>query len=394
MRNYRGIVTKQRAESDIRFITFRAYAKDIVNWCHADDISLDHEGVQRSLVEARWKQISKFYKMNPNNIIPNGVVLAFDENIKQKAEEAEIENDIGFILDEVDKSNDIYDIKFSDSVKSFTYIIDGQHRLKGMSNLDFNVPVIVTLFLGIERIERAFQFITINNKSHKVPTDNIKALIANFETFEDNLRERLSTATITSGKLASVVDIFNEDPESPFYKSVDWVNNRHTDGVKIIQPLAIENSLKTVAKGFTDINNNDDIYVSILMNIWNPIKEHYGIKLDNILTFKNLFMKATIMAITDFVVKKIDDHIILSDEPVDVTSKDVIEKISNSLFKNVPNEFWKEEWKMKGLDSQAGRQVIVEDIKQIIRNINIANTSDPTIDWRNKLKLFEDMELS
>lgn len=391
IRTYRGILTKQREESNIRFITFKAHAKDVVSWCHADDISLDHEGVQRSLVESRWKQIAKFYKKNKNNVIPNGVVLAFDQIVTESSEAGSLnEQEPKFHLELVDNEHDIYDLSFYDNVKEFAYIIDGQHRLKGMSDLDFHVPVIVTLFLGIERLERAFQFIAINNKSHKVPTDNIKSLIANFDAIESPLKERLSTASITSGKLASVVDVFNEDSESPFYKCVDWVNNRSDEAIKLIQPLAIENALKIVAKGFPDLNNNDDIHVSLLYNIWNPIKANYTINLENIVSYKNLFMKATIMAITEFVVRKIDDHIILSNEPVDVTSKEVVEGISGALFRNIPHEFWTETWKMKGLDTQAGRQVITEDILQIKRNQNTISTGGASIDWKNKLKLFEE----
>lgn len=61
-----------------------------------------------------------------------------------------------------------------------------------MSVLAFDVKVPVSLFLQAPPLERAFQFITINNKSSKVPTNNIKACIANFDEFEINLKERLT----------------------------------------------------------------------------------------------------------------------------------------------------------------------------------------------------------
>jgi DGQHR domain-containing protein len=369
---YDGFITKQREHSDIEYITFIASAKEVFEWSHADSITLDKNGVQRDLNKTRWRKIKKFFESNENNIIPNSIIIACDESIQ---EEFHIENKCKEIPT-------LHKISFSDKVKNNTFIIDGQHRLKGISEVkDEDIKIVVTLFLGLNKLERAFQFITINNKSHKVPTDNIKALINNFDTVseEESLKERLSTASITAGKFATVIDIFNENSESPFYKLIDWPNNR--TGEKIIKPLAIESALKNILKYFPELKDeSDDVVTDILFKIWNPIKNHYKIRdNDTVKKFKNLFTKTVIIAITEFIVDKMADKFIFSTEDEEIDKAELAESLTTSFITGIPDEFWKTDWSYKSLDSQGGRKIIIDDLSKIKVNIRSGRNWDENI---------------
>lgn len=379
MYSYTGFKVKQRRESEIEFITFIAKAKDVYDWSHADSIVLDKEGVQRDLVKARWKRITKFFDSSSNNIIPNSVIIAFDDSIIDsiKLEEIDIENE----------PTNLTKISFDNNVKDNTYIIDGQHRLKGISEYEpEDIFVVVTLFLGISKLERAFQFITINNKSHKVPTDNIKALIHNFDSQEDeeSFQIRLSTASITAGKFSTVIDVFNESEDSPFYKLLDWPNNR--TGKKLIKPLALETVLKSVIKYFPEMkNDNDDILMDIIFNIWKPIKEYYVITFDNIEEYRNLFTKTVIIAISEYIISKLSDQIIFSEVDELINKSENVCNLTSSLISGIDKSFWTDEWTYKSLDSQGGRKMIIEDIVQIKRNIRSGR------DWNENIKLLSDI---
>jgi DGQHR domain-containing protein len=229
MFQYRGFLVKQTAQTNLRFINLIAPAKEVFQWAHAESIEIDRGGFQRKLTESRWKQISKFFNSDVNNVIPSSIIIAFDPEVIVVGELTNLdESGKQFHIETIDTDN-LVRVSFGPGVRESSYIIDGQHRLKGMSVLGFDVRVPVSLFLEMPPLERAFQFITINNKSHKVPTNNIKALIANFEAIEADLKERLTTASITAGQFATVIDVFNEDEASPFYKCVDWVNNRYSE---------------------------------------------------------------------------------------------------------------------------------------------------------------------
>lgn len=202
MNRFQAFFVEQQPGTEVPFLVFVASAKDIVRWAHAGNIKIDKGNVQRALVESRPKQITKYFRASKNNVIPAGVTLAFDESVEKVNTEAEVTDDRAtFYLSEV--KDGIVTIVFSDLVKESSFIIDGQHRLRGMALLEYEAQVPVSLFIQLPRLERAFQFVTINNKAHKVPTDNLRALVANFDQIESSLRSRLTQASITVPKFAS-----------------------------------------------------------------------------------------------------------------------------------------------------------------------------------------------
>lgn len=71
---------------------------------------------------------------------------------------------------------------------SYTLIVDGQHRLHGISEFLYeDLPVLVVCMVDASVQEQAFQFIVINNKAVRVPTDNVKAIIAHLDDKYYNL---------------------------------------------------------------------------------------------------------------------------------------------------------------------------------------------------------------
>lgn len=209
---YKCFKVKQRQESEFIFLSFVAKAKDLYEWSHADNIEIDKNGIQRNLQKSKWDKVTKFFNTHTDNIIPNNVIIAFDDEVREVQEiynpDKVIDNrDNGYTLNDVSDCSEVVQLTVHKEIKNNTYIIDGQHRLKGMSEVSEDLPIVVSLFINIDKLNRAFQFLTINNKASKVKTDNIKALISNFDGIENTLRDRLSTASISAGKFATSIDI-------------------------------------------------------------------------------------------------------------------------------------------------------------------------------------------
>jgi hypothetical protein len=244
------------------------------------------------------------------------------------------------------------------------------------------------LFPSLSQFERAFQFITINNKSHKVPTDNLKALITNFAEVEEGLRIRLTQASITAPKFATLVDVMNEDPESPFYKVVDWVNNRHEDKKLIISPSAIENGLKAIKGGFLEAKSDDANAITVMTAIWREIFLYYGVNYSNIEMFNNLTKKPVMQRITEMVV----EFLVKEFDPVfsdgNIMSRDAHQAgvAARKLIDSIPVEFWQEEWRMKSLDTSAGRDIISRGIRELKRQV--INNRGSDFDWRKGNPLY------
>lgn len=392
MRKYPGIKVKQRANSDITFILLAVPAKQVYLWAQADDIRLDKGNVQRELIDSRWRQVKRFFLADARNIIPTSVTVAFDdENIQRVVAETELAgNPNSYFLKDAGDGLDVFvEIWFEDSVRENAYIIDGQHRLKGMSELDEEVLVPVCLFPSLSRLERAFQFVTINNKSHKVPTDNLKALMRNFETIELGLRDRLAQASITARGFATHVDVMNEDAHGPFHKMVNWVNNRYSDGKKLIVPAAIENAITAIHKGFPETKNDPADAIIVLTAIWNAIFKHYDITLANVEEFKNLTKKPVIQRLTEMVVEYLVKTLDPVFTPGKVTKNNAEQagKAAELMVTNVPAEFWKEDWKLKGLDTGAGRDLITRGVRQI-KQLQEEIEADANFDWRTTNPLY------
>lgn len=371
MTSYIGFLVRQRAGATAEFLVFVARAKEIVTWAEADNIKLDPGNVQRELVESRWRQIKKFFAANPNNVIPTSVTIALDDSVVRVADPADVAGQKAYALE--DAGGGLTRIIFGPEVVGSAFIIDGQHRLKGMSEMDDDVLVPVCLFVSLPIIERAFQFVTINNKSHKVPTSNLKSLLANFEAIEMPLRNRLTQASITAPQFASAVDVLNEDPDSPFYKMVDWVNNRHPDAAKMVPPTALENSLRAIVRAFPETKDDEGDALAVLYAIWREIFGLYGLNFANAAGFPNLVMKATIQKVSEMVVDKLrsDHDPAFTTEPVMGDNGVQAGRTARALVEGIPPTFWTEPWSLKSLDTSAGRELIedgIRDLKRLLRD--------------------------
>jgi DGQHR domain-containing protein len=382
---YKGFLVRQQPSTEVPFLVFVSGAREIVRWAHADSIKLDRGNVQRELITARWRQVKKFFNAHKNNVIPTSVTIAFDDSVKRvKSRSALKREPVGYFLEE-DPQTGIATIVFSDDVQPSTFIIDGQHRLKGMSDLEFDPTVPVCLFLSMPKLERAFQFVTINNKAHKLATDNLKALYANFEILKGDLRKRLTHASITGSVFATAVDVLNENNDSPFHKMVDWVNNRHTDGKRLVPPTALENSLKAINRAFPETKGDDNDAMAILYAIWKAIFGEYGIDHENADQFPNLIMKATIQSLSEMVVDKMKadfdpafaESVVMADDGAEAAKK------AKALISGVPSQFWTEEWKLKSLDTSGGREIIKGDVRHL--KMNLLNSGGDAEAWRKNL---------
>lgn len=390
MISYTGSLVEQRPGAQIKFIVFVADAKEVVGWAEADNIKLDRGNVQRELVESRWRQISKFFNASPNNVIPTSVTIALDESVPQVGSVQDLANAAGFVLEQA--ADGMTRITFDpDRIRGAAFIIDGQHRLKGMSMLDYEVKVPICLFLSLPKVERAFQFVTINNKSHKVPTGNLKALLANFDQIEANLRSRLTQASVTAPLYSTAVDVLNEDPESPFHKLVDWVNNRFEDAAPLVPPTALENSLRAIGRAFPETRDDESDALAVLYAIWRAIFGQYGITALTAAGYPNLMLKATIQTISEMVVEKLksDYDPAFTNEPVMGDNGEKAGTTAANLVQGIPAAFWEEPWTMKSLDTSAGRALIQEGIRELKRMVRQADGGNLPDHWEQRLRLYQ-----
>jgi DGQHR domain-containing protein len=253
------------------------------------------------------------------------------------------------------------------------FVVDGQHRLHGMTRVDKEqIPIAVSALLDADSDEQAFHFVVINNKASKVSPDLVKSLIVDFN--ETNLNERLRTARISLQGRASLVALVDDEPDSPLHQMVDW-EHRRGEGSPCIKPAAIEGSLSYTRRRLLALDDDDAASIEFFLALWNGVKKAYSKLWKN--TNNNLFNNAGFRAFSEYLVDEIDtlsgaDFVNISD-PSDITNT------AKKLTSQIAVDFWLTEWKLKSLDTSAGRDIVKSDLRRIRQN-----TKDK-IDWSTGL---------
>lgn len=302
-------------------------AEDIISISKVSRRDRD-SGHQRQLKEKRAKEIA-LYCNDPDATFPTPIILAV--------------NDEDFILIDSDIPG-IKKFKY-DEKKQFAEILDGQHRMAGITvaeNQSFELPVIVMFSLREE--QKAYVFSTINGNQVRVDRSLIYDLFDLSET-----RSPYKTCH-------HIARIMNSDDKSPFYRRLKMLEKRETrletisqstfvtnicdylisntpqeDGINIKRgkPLS-ENKKLPLRKYF--IAEKDDVILRILMNYFLAAREVFRHEWDTpeqyILT-KSVGFEGMISALT---------HLIPAGERMGDLSKSHFVRIFSELKQELTNQ--------------------------------------------------------
>jgi len=140
---------KQRDNSEINFTVFVASSKDIKKWTGITRVGEEDKGHQRVLKETRLKAIKKFIRSDNNNTIPTSIILAFQpgttnyESLSQRLDDCVEKNLTNEIEDKIDYGILTFDYdENAEEKKMPAFVVDGQHRLMGLAELEEDIPVL------------------------------------------------------------------------------------------------------------------------------------------------------------------------------------------------------------------------------------------------------------
>ncbi|QKE37680.1 DGQHR domain-containing protein [Ferrovum myxofaciens] len=371
-KNYNGIILKQRNNYECPLIFICAIpAKDIKEWVDVIPTREKKGAIQRILSDAHVRSIKNYISASPKNIIPTTITIAIPSEYEV------IDHSLG---DQC--SLKTLKITMVEGQKSKpALLIDGQHRLEAMTRVEEEIPLICTIILGANDLERAINFVVINNKAKRVPTDLVKAIVSELDEVEkEDFKTRVTSIGLSLGDYNNALIILSLSDTSPFNGLLDWETNR--DGQRLIKPLALEMALRLVRN---DLNTESELDVDesleILSAMWRGIKKAPGY--DNIWlnNDSNLLSKASLVATTEFLIERINQKI--EDGEIDPTEIQGVEQYSTELMSKIPSEFWTTKWEVKSLDTSAGRGLIRDALSKIRTNIS-RGMAEPF----NKIDLF------
>jgi DGQHR domain-containing protein len=330
-----------------RFCVFAASAGDILEWSDIERLGPGVPGVQRRENPAKRRQIAKFFLNDKLNTIPTAVIVAFDGT------QASVTAD----------SKTIRIARSKEGSRKAALVIDGQHRLLGISDFDKTVKVPVVGILNASDVEKAFQFLVINNKGSKVSRSHVKALALEYK--DAVLASRLRTARIALDKDRLVhVEILNTSKDSPFANRVDFPNTK--GNLPKIVPEAFEKALQYIESLNLPKLEDPDIQRDFFTAIWRSIEASWGSKI-----FEpncKLTEKVGIICMTRYLVDRLAAMSDIEDVDLDLADlKDVGDKVEKLLSRQTL-QFWLEKWKGAGYDTSIGHTKVIEALIKIFRN--------------------------
>lgn len=351
----KGFWLNQRENDDaIKIFIFTMKAKELLKVCKTEVVSRGTTGVQRILIDSRADNVKKFFEKNPKNIIPTSIFVSINkqpELAKGKTLTYQ-EKEIAF--------------KYAKDEKFIT-IIDGQHRLEGMGKYDQDINILVSAMIMPNEIEKAFQFIIINNKSHKVPVDHVKSIVSNYDSIEEGLSKRLKEVGVSVNKQIPNIDLIDTEDDSPLKGLINWPNNPSG----IIPITAVEQVLFYIDERIPDAKEDSFVKRDILYQIWKALSEIY-VDIWNQKENNHLFEKSPFIVLTSILIENAFAYCdTMNDIGHDITlmDRDTFYNATKMYLKKFPQEFWTKEWNKKGLDTAAGRIIIKNSIHQIKGNI-------------------------
>ena len=356
---------KQRVESNEspEICLFHAPVEQLLQWADIDRLETRPGGAQRSRNTTKVRSVHRFLE-DTANTIPTAVVLAIDLPNNATKEDLNGYTRIRF--------------EYDDDQPKPGIVIDGQHRLLGMREFDPNIHVNVAAILTKDPNEAAFQFLIINNKAARVPTDHIRALLA--ERDNPRLKQRLDKARLSIGTRYTFVSTADIDPESPFYNQVDWPTNR--EGEHVVKPQAIETSIRSIQDRKIRQFEDDETVIEFFFTVWRTIKSIWP---DLWNADSSLLTKVGIICLTEYVTNSMVGSYDLG--TFDLTNMDAVERRVRELLSYQSETFWTLGWPAKGYDTTAGRHAILDALIQISRNLREG------LDWFEEVDVLSEADL-
>lgn len=199
------------------------------------ELQSNEEGIQRRLQYERIKSISEYLKSDETNFLPNSILLS-----------ANLDEENSFFEDYLKyEDEEIGYFQFPENIR-FT-IIDGQHRLAGISLMDKsfqeNIELTVILLFNVSVPTAAKLFSDINGKQKAVN----KSLIYDLQDLVGKEYKN------TISKFHSICESFYTSKTSPLYRQIKMLG---VGGGAISQAFFIDYAIEAVTKS-TDLLNKD-----------------------------------------------------------------------------------------------------------------------------------------
>ena len=346
---YECLVSSQRAtENAPYFLLFHAPAGEVLEWADVRRLEEEAGAPQRQTSPAKVTAIRRFLDTDGRNTIPTSVIVTLDIDAGQITQPT-APSTVGRVR-----------IAWQDGDQKPGLVIDGQHRLYGIADFNAETTVNIVGIIGADDMEKAFQFLVINNKASKVSMDHIRALALTYEV--EALRERLTTARLTLDPNVGFVGIVNDGEDSPFRGMIAWPLT--PEAQRIVTPSSVEASIAYIQQKKVRDFESDDVLIEFFYTIWRQIRTRW-VELWE--PRSRLLSKVGIICMTQYMTDALTAQYDLG--RLDISDPDAVGELVAEILETQERSFWRVPWTSTSYDTKAGRALIVQSLTQIARNV-------------------------
>ena len=358
---YECLVSRQRDANGVpTFLLFHAPVGEVLQWAAIRRLEEGQGAPQREKSPAKVKAIRRFLEGNDRNTIPTSVIVTLDLAAG------------AFTMPIAPSSVGHLRFDWNEGDQQPGLVIDGQHRLYGINEFNPHTHINIVAIVGADDMEKAFQFLVINNKASKVSQDHIRALALTYE--ENALKERLKTARLNLDPNVGFVGIINDADDSPFHGMIAWPVT--PEGDRVVTPSAIEASITYIQQKKVKDFESDDVLLEFFYTIWRRIRDRWA---DLWTADSRLLKKVGVICMTQYMTDALTGSYDLG--RLDISDPDQVARLVDEILANQERKFWQVAWTSTSYDTKVGRALIVQSLVQIARNIRAGSP------W------FEDVEL-
>jgi len=161
------------------------------------------------------------------------------------------------------------------------WLVDGQHRLEGIKyaiekGLDWlkGYPLLVSLFVGLERYDEMREFYIVNTRQKGVPADVAERHLLEMVKTEGKIRvmELEGKAKYRQARALKIVDMLRQRRDSPWYRAIRFPGEPKSPA-HLVRQHTMVTAIKEIFKDPVVERVPDEQLGELLINYWQAIKE-------------------------------------------------------------------------------------------------------------------------
>jgi hypothetical protein len=265
-------------------------------------------------------------------------------------------------------------------------IIDGQHRVIGAKNVsDHDVTLPVIVLHGLPHEEQVFQFYVLNSKAKPLrPTELRRITSTSLTNSEiDALYQRFRTAGVDANEARWTYEM-NTSPDSVFRDLLDF-------GFGTASAVIPENVADQLVRAFMKMPrsrysalmdpvagrwNDANERLRIFFDFWRAIREVYSAVWEEAVNAskkgeqRQIFTKVALLTLQRFILDRFVTALPYRSRsaPPPFATAEATKEMVQSTLANLPAEFFSREWKVKQMDTSAGRELLYAAMGQVWDN--------------------------